>query len=158
MKRTPTVFLRAVIVLIAVATLAFLLIEPNFEGVNAHATFFEIYFKDPFLTYVYIASIPFFIALYHAFKLLGLISDNAIFSQRSVKALELIKYCAIIMIPFIVIGVIWILSMPSDDRPPILAMGTITTLICIIVAAASGVFAKTLQHAVDMKTENELTV
>ena len=71
MKRSSTIFLQVVIVLIGVGALAFMLREPHIEGRNAHVTLFEIYFKDPFLAYAYIASIPFFVALYQAFKVLG---------------------------------------------------------------------------------------
>ena len=93
MKRSSTIFLQAVIVLIGVGALAVLLWEPRIEGRNAHATNFEIYFKDPFLAYAYIASIPFFVALYQAFRLLGYMRRNEVFSPRSVKALRTIKRC-----------------------------------------------------------------
>ena len=59
MYRCSITFLQAVIVLICVGVFAFLLFEPPHEGHNAHATLFEIYFKDPFLAYAYLASIPF---------------------------------------------------------------------------------------------------
>ncbi len=49
MKRSSIVFLQIVIVLIGVAALAFLLWEPQVEGVNKNRTNFEIYFQDPFL-------------------------------------------------------------------------------------------------------------
>src|SRR6266478_2422403 len=70
MKRSSTIFLQVVIVLIGIGALAFLLWEPHTEGVNKHATLFEIYFNS-FLAYVYLGSIPFFVALYQAFKVLG---------------------------------------------------------------------------------------
>jgi hypothetical protein len=70
MKRGSTIFLQVVIVLLGVGVLALLLWEPHVEGVNAHATLFEMYF-NPFIAYAYIGSIPFFVALYQAFKLLG---------------------------------------------------------------------------------------
>jgi hypothetical protein len=63
MKRSSTIFLQIVIVLIGIGTFVLLLWEPQIEGVNAHATLFEIYFKDPFLACVYIGSIPYFVAL-----------------------------------------------------------------------------------------------
>ena len=71
MNRSSTAFLQTIIVLIGVGALALMLWEPHLEGRNAHATPFEIYFKDPFLAYLYVASIPFFAALYQAFKVLG---------------------------------------------------------------------------------------
>src|SRR6266446_666571 len=98
MKRGSILFLKAVLVLIGIAALALMLWEPHIEGRNAHATLFEIYFNDPFLAYAYIASIPFFVALYQAFKVLGYTGQNKVFSQAAVKALRTIKYCAIAVI------------------------------------------------------------
>jgi hypothetical protein len=91
MKRSPTIFLQPVIMLIAVGAIAPMLWEPHIEGRNAHATLFEIYFKDPFLAYAYIGSAPFFLALYQAFKVLGYIGQDKAFSQAAVKALRTIK-------------------------------------------------------------------
>jgi hypothetical protein len=54
MKKSSTIFLQVVLVLIGMAALAFLLWEPHLEGRNVHATLFEIYFKDPFLAYAYV--------------------------------------------------------------------------------------------------------
>ncbi len=157
-KRPSTIFLQAVIVLIGIAAVAFLLVEPHFEGRNVNATLFEIYFTDPFLAYAYIASIPFFVALYQACKLLGFIGSNEVFLQRSVKALRIIQRCAIAMIVFIVIGVIWLLLGESDDRPPIVAMGFLTTFASLVIATAAALFERILQNAVDMKSENDLIV
>src|SRR5260221_7224942 len=102
MKKSSTVFLQVVIVLIGIGALALMLWEPHLEGRNAHATLFQIYFNDPFLAYAYIASIAFFVALYQAFKLLGYVGRSDVFSQRSVKALRTIKYCAMSLVGFLV--------------------------------------------------------
>src|SRR3954467_7443302 len=99
--------LQVIIVLIVIGTVTVLLWEPHIEGRNAHATLFEIYFKDPFLAYAYIGSIPFFVALYQAFKVLGYVRQNKTFSQATVKALGTIKYCAIAIIGFVAAGVIF---------------------------------------------------
>src|SRR5882672_9245684 len=103
MKRASTTFLQVVIMLIGIGTLALMLWEPHVEGRNAHATLFEMYFKDPFLALVYTGSIPFFVALFQAFKLLGYIGQNKVFSLPAVKALRTIKYCAITIIGFVVV-------------------------------------------------------
>src|SRR5687767_2173926 len=95
LRRGSTAFLQTVVVLIGVGALALLLWEPHLEGRNAHATPFEIYFKDPFLAYAYVGSIPFFVALYQAFKVLGYAGKDRVFSQAAVKALRIIKLCAI---------------------------------------------------------------
>ena len=95
MKRSSAAFLQTVIVLIGIGALALMLWEPHIEGRNKHATPSEIYFKDPFLAYAYVASIPFFVALYQAFKVLGYAGRNEIFSQAAVNALRTIKWCAL---------------------------------------------------------------
>src|SRR5712671_2288757 len=109
MKRSSTMFLQAVIVLIGIGALAILLWEPHIEGRNAHATLFEIYFKDPFLAFAYVASIPFFVALYRAFKVLGYIGQNKPFSQATVKAMWTIKFCALATIGFVAVGELFIM-------------------------------------------------
>src|SRR5947207_1270605 len=115
--------LQVIIVLIGIGTVAFLLWEPHLEGRNAHATLFEIYFKDPFLAYAYIGSIPFFVALYQAFKVLGYAGQEKVFSQAAVKALRTIKYCAIAIIGFVAVGEIFIMLGNSDDRSGRVFMG-----------------------------------
>lgn len=104
MKRGSTLFLKAVILLIGIGALAGMIIFPQLEGRNTNADLFTIYLQDPFLAYVYIASIPFFVALYQAFQLLGYIGQNRVFSLDSVRALRNIKYCAIILSILIVMA------------------------------------------------------
>lgn len=159
MKRTSTVFLQVVIVLIGIGALAILLWEPQIEGVNAHATSFEIYFKDPFLAIVYAGSIPFFIALYHAFKVLGYAGQNNVFSQAAVKALRTIKYCAIAIIGFVAVEEFFILlNHGGDDPAGGVFMGILITFGSIVIATAAAMFERILQNAVDIKSENDLTV
>ncbi len=159
MKRSSTVFLQIVIVLIGVGALALLLWEPQIEGVNAHATNFEIYFTDPFLALVYIGSIPFFAALYQAFKVLGYAGHNKIFSKEAVKSLRTIKYCALAIIGFVVVEEIFImLNHGSDDPAGGVFMGVLITFGSILIATAAAMFERILQNAVDIKSENDLTV
>ncbi|SRR6266511_2471565 len=158
MKRGSTIFLQVVIALLGVGVFALLLWEPQVEGRNVNATLFEIYFKDPFLAYAYIGSIPFFVALYQAFKLLGYIRRNEIFSQRSVRALRTIKYCALAIIGFVAVSVIFMIFGDRDDRPAGVFMRILITFPSIVVATAAAVFERILQNAVDIKSENDLTV
>ena len=159
MKRSSTIFLQVVVVLIGIGALALLLWEPHIEGRNAHATNFEIYFKDPFLALVYIGSIPFFAALYQAFKVLGYAGQNKVFSQAAVKALRTIKYCALAIIGFVVVEEIFImLNHGSDDAAGGVFMGVLITFGSIVIATAAAMFQRILQNAVDIKSENDLTV
>jgi hypothetical protein len=161
MNRSSTVFLQAVVVLIGVAALALLLWEPQVEGVNKNRTNFEIYFQDPFLALVYAGSIPFFIALYQAIRALGYVGRNQVFSPEVVKALRIIKYCALAIIGFVVVEEIWIMLMNNGDNDnpgaPIF-MGILIIFPSIVVATAAAMFERILQNAVDIKSENDLTV
>ncbi len=158
MKRSSTIFLQIVIVLIGIGALALMLWEPHIEGRNAHATLFEIYFKDPFLAYAYIASIPFFVALYQAFKVLGYVGQNKAFSQATVKALRTIKYCAIAIIGFVAVAEIFIMFGDSDDRPAGFSWASSSPSASIVIATAAAMFERILQNAVDIKSENDLAV
>ena len=132
--------------------------EPHLEGRNAHATVFEIYFKDPFLAYVYIGSIPFFVALYQGFKVLGYAGKNQVFSPAAVKALWTIKFCAIAIVGFVAGAEIFILMQDGEDRAGGVAMGVLIAFGSIVMATAAATFERILQNAVDLKSENDLTV
>jgi hypothetical protein len=158
MKKGSTIFLQVVIVLIGIGALALMLWEPQIEGRNAHATLYEIYFKDPFLAYAYVASIPFFAALYQIFKVLGYARHNKVFSQSAVKALGTTKYCAMSIIGFVAGGELFIMFGSSDDRAGGVFMGILITFGSIVIATAAAVFERLLQSAVEMKSEHDLTV
>ena len=158
MNRSSTIFLQIVIVLIGIAAVALMLWEPQIEGRNAHATLFEIYFKDPFLAYAYIASIPFFIALYQAFKALEYVRQDKTFSPATVKALRNIKYCAIALIGFVAVSLIFMISADKDDRPAGLFMRILIAFPSIVIATAAAMFERILQNAMNIKSENDLTV
>lgn len=158
MKQSSTIFLQTVIVLIGIGALALMLWEPHIEGRNAHATNFEIYFKDPFLAYAYFGSTPFFLALYQAIKVLGYAGQNKIFSPAAVKALRTIKFCAIAIIGFVAVGEIFIVLNTSEDRAGGVFMGLLITFGSIVIATAAAMFEQILQNAVDIKSENDLTV
>src|SRR4030095_9338746 len=130
MKRGSALFLQVAIVLIGVGALSFLLWEPHVEGRNAHATTFEIYFKDPFLAYAYVGSIPFFVALYRAFGLFRRAGRDGAFSQVSVDTLRAISRCALAVMGFVAGGVVIILLMgDKEDRPAGIFMSLLVTLV-----------------------------
>ena len=158
MKRGSILFLRAVILLVGVGVLAGLLWEPRVEGRNVNADLVTIYFRDPFLAYAYVGSLPFFFGLYQAFKLLGYVGQGQAFSPAAVEALRRIKYCALAVIGFIVGGEAYILLGVSDDRAGGVAMGIFAGFVCVATATAAAVLERVLQSAVDLKSEHDLTV
>jgi hypothetical protein len=159
MKKISIVFLQAVIVLTGIVALVLLIWLPLTEGRAANLDLFSIYF-DKFILYGYAASIAFFVALYKAFKLLGYIGQNKVFSSNAVKALKGIKYCAIVLSILIVMAGLYIRIFHSkeDDPAGFLAICIMTTFVSIVVATAAAIFEKIVQNAVDMKAENDLTI
>ena len=158
MKRSSTIFLQVVIVLIGIGALALLLWEPHIEGRNAHAALVQIYFHDPFLAYAYISSIAFFAALHQAFKVLGYVRQNRVFSEEAVRALRTIKICAIAIIGFVAGAEIFIMSSNSDDRAGGVFIGVLITFGAVVIATAAEMFERILENAVAVKSENDLTV
>lgn len=148
MKRSPTIFLQIVIVLVGVGALAVMPFEPHFEGRNANASLFQIYFNDPFLACAYVASVPFFVALYQAFKLLGHIRRNKVFSPAAVRALRIIKYCALSFVaPLLTAEAYFFLIVRGyDDIAGGVAIGLFLIVVTTIVAAAASVLKSTLQN------------
>ena len=149
-------FLKAVIVLIGIVTLVVMIRFPMTEGRAVNLDLFSIY-SDPFIVYGYLASIAFFVALYQAFKLLGYIGQNKVFSLSSVKALRTIKYCAIILSTAIVLAALYIrMSHSVDDDPAgFIAVAIVATFISIVVATVASVFERILRNTVDIKSEND---
>ena len=159
MKR-ETIFLKLVIVLMALPALAIsIFVVPPMTGFVG-----EILPKWAFLQYVFMlalygSAIAYFAALYQTLKLLGYIDKGIAFSERSVKALKNIKYCAL------TITVLFILNLPIilytaqiDDAPCLGGLGMIITFGAIVIAVFAAVLQKLLQNAIDIKSENDLTV
>lgn len=159
MKSISIVFLQVVIVLIGIVAIAILLWFPQTEGRAANLDLLSIYL-DPFILYGYATSIAFFVALYKAFKLLGYIGQNKVFTSNAVKTLKSIKYCAIIISILIVLAGLYIrlFHHKEDDPAGFLAICIVTTFVAIVVATTAAIFEKLLQTAIDMKSENDLTI
>lgn len=130
MNRWITWALQAVVVFVGLGALAFLLVEPHFEGVNAHRSWLEIYFQDPFLAYVYVGSTAFFVALYRAFGLLGELRRAGAVSAATLAALQSIKRCGLVLLCFVAGGTVFIIRFGDpEDRPPGMAMCLLATVV-----------------------------
>src|SRR3989344_243181 len=156
MKRSSTIFLQVVIVALGIGALAIMIRFPLNEGRAVNLDLWSIY-SDPFIIYGYFASIPFFVALYHAFKLLGYIGQNRIFSPSSVKALKTIRYCAIIQSALIVMAALYIAIFHAKDDEPagFVALGIYATFISAVIAVAAAVFEGIVEKAIAIKSERD---
>jgi hypothetical protein len=143
-RNSLTVILQMLIALVGAGVLAFMLWEPRLEGVNAGRTLFEVYFKDPFLAYVYISSIAFFTALYQAFKVLGNIRADKMLSPETEKAIRTVKYCAETLVVLILaaMAVLFALNRGQDDITGGVFMGLLAIAGSGTVAAVADRFRK----------------
>ena len=137
MKRFPARLLQFAVVLAGIGALAFLLVEPVFEGRNANATLFQVYFNDPFLAFAYVGSIPFFIAVYQAFLVLGFAGQHGAFPPTVGASLRIIRACALTIIGFVAVGEVFIMLHESDDRAGGVAMGLFIIFGCVLVATVA---------------------
>ncbi|MBL7871746.1 MAG: DUF2975 domain-containing protein [Cyclobacteriaceae bacterium] len=156
MKQRSTLFLQGVVVLTGMVALAILIRFPLIEGRAATLDLFSIY-TDPFILYGYATSMPFFIALFQVFKILGYIRQDKAFTIPTVRTLRSIRYCAILLSILLMMAGLYIrIFHPKEDDPAgFLAVCMAATFIFLVVAAAVAVFEKILQHGVDIKSANE---
>ncbi|AJK88241.1 MULTISPECIES: DUF2975 domain-containing protein [Lysinibacillus] len=108
---------------------------------------------------VYATAIAYFVALYTTIKLLSYIDQNIAFSELSVKALIKIKYCAIVISSVYVVGMPLIYyAAEVDDAPGLILIGMVIIGASFVVAVFAAVLQKLLKNAIDIKSENDLTV
>jgi len=143
MKRNNIIFLQSLIIIFGLVILSFLIRVPITEGRAVNLDLYHIY-ADPFILFGYIASIPFFVALYRGFKMLGYYGQNKIFSLIAVRNLKIIKYCAILFSIFILsVGIFIILFHNKEDDPAgFISLCILTTFLSILVAIIAGIFEK----------------
>jgi len=158
MKRGSTLFLKGVLCLIGIVVLAGMIWFPQTEGRAANLDLISIY-TDLFIIYIYIGSIPFFVGLYQAFKLLNFIDTSNAFSQGAVNTLKAMKFASLSLIGFITLALFYIRFFTHGDDPAgPTALGILVSFAAAVIATAAAVFQKLLQNAVDIKSENDLTV
>lgn len=156
MKR-ETLFLRLAVIIIGLPIAGFLLFltydlltVPKKDGYSLFI---------PMILVLYISAIPYYIALYQTMKLLGKIDQNDAFSITSVQALKMIKRCAI------AISVLFTVDLPFlyriaeiDDAPGVLLFSLVIIFASAVIAVFAAVLQKLLTNALEMKSENDLTI
>lgn len=161
MKRTQgsIIFLKLVIFLIGITVLALCLFWlPWIASRGAEANPVTAYLQYPFLVCGFVLSMPFFVALYQAFKLLTYIDRNKAFSEVSVNALRYIKYCAITISTLILLEIIFVVLFIEGDVAGVIGLGLMCTFASSVIATFAAVLQKLLKEAIDKKSENALTV
>jgi uncharacterized membrane protein (Fun14 family) len=162
LKQGSTIFLKVVVFLIGIAIFSVCIFGlPGVASRDAASHPETAYLQYPFLAYAYILSIPFFVALYRTFKLLTYIDKNKAFSELSVRALSYIKYCATTISILIVVGIIIAIGIfyrSGEDITGIIMLALISIFATGVIATFAAVLQRLLQEAIDIKSENDLTV
>ncbi|KPB05966.1 DUF2975 domain-containing protein [Bacillus sp. CHD6a] len=158
MKHGSTLFLKIAVFLIGTPVFITCIVG-LFTLIKNPATPEYAYILYPIVAGMLVTTIPFYFALFQALKLLGYIDKNEAFSQFSVEALKKIKFCAItISCVYVVIMPFVFLLADKDDAPGAIIMGAVPIFASIVIAVFAAVLQRLLQVAIDIKSENDLTV
>ncbi|WP_223593772.1 DUF2975 domain-containing protein [Neobacillus bataviensis] len=158
MKRGSTFFLKTAVILMGIPVLALGIFGMPWLAKNPVNPDYD-HILYPILIGVYVSVIPYFVALYQAFKLLSYIDRNLAFSEWSVTALNKIKICALTISGlFVVILPFVYLVADLDDAPGLIIIGMVPIFASIVIAVFAAVLQRLLQEAIDIKSENDLIV
>lgn len=150
MKKNLSHVFQAIILLLGLIVLFMMIRMPQTEGRAKDLDLFHIY-SDPFILYGYAASIPFFIGLYKAFRLLGFAGQNKLYTSQALSALSSIWYCAIIFAVLVAGAGLYIrfFHHKDDDPAGFLAICMLATLGAALVTISAVRFEKKLKNGMD---------
>jgi hypothetical protein len=153
MYRGVTIFLRLVILLIAIAALVVCVFPlPRMiaqEAAKTPDTAWQIYL---FLPGAYTQASLFLFALYQGCRLLGYVDRNKAFSELSIRAFRHIKHAAIATGLLMLAGIAWVMFLSAgtgDDSAGPVMIGLIGTFASSVVAAVMTVMQTEVQKAID---------
>ncbi len=158
MNRGVTIFLRLVIILIAVAALVVCVFPlPRMiakEAAKTPDTAWQIYL---FLVGAYVQASLFLFALLQGFKLLGYVDRNKAIADLSVRALRHIKHAAIAIGLLMLVGIAWVMFLSAgtgDDSAGPVMIGLVGTFAWSVVAAVMMVLQMEVQKVIDTTKSN----
>ncbi|MGD6819193.1 DUF2975 domain-containing protein [Metabacillus sp. 113a] len=158
MKPHKTTFLKGTIFIIGLTILSScIFFLPNLARETAVTNPEYAYLKMPLLMGLYLTAIPFFLALYQALKILNYIKGKDAFTDLSVRSLGYIRNCAIAIIVLYIIGIV-LLAVLNVLHPGLALVGLVIIFASLVIAVFSAILQELLRRAIEMKSENELTV
>jgi cellulose synthase/poly-beta-1,6-N-acetylglucosamine synthase-like glycosyltransferase len=158
--KPETLFLKFAVVLLGVPVLALcIFLVPELSDVAGELLPAFGLINELVAIIFWASAIPFYFALFQAFKLLRYIDSNDAFSELSVKALRTIKRCAIVISSLHVLVLpLFYLFAEIDDAPGVIFVGLIVPFASMVIAIFAAVLQKLLKNAIDIKSENDLTI
>ncbi len=154
-KSPQTLFLKLVIIFMALVAFAISFIAIPLD-IAKHGI------GEPFVPYWIILSftiIPIYTALYQGFKILGFIDKGVAFSENSVNALRKIKISGgVITVMYLACYPFIFRAAETEDAPGMILIWAAICGIPVAVSVFAGVLEKLFKNAIDIKSENDLTV
>jgi hypothetical protein len=158
MKRVPTVLLKSTIIMMGLVVLCISLFGlPKLAAYSEEAYSEFAHLRWPVLFGLYMTEIPFYLALFQSFQLVGLIKQNNAFSEGAVKKLRLIKLYAWSITLLYLAGALLLLTQ-SALHPGIAITGIVIIFSSVTISVFASVLQELLIHALELDSENALTV
>lgn len=160
MKSASTLFLKTAVFVLSLPMVLFCLFLIPEVG-QATADLLPAFEGSKYVVWIllYASVVIYFIGLYQAFQLLRYIDQGRAFSVLSVRKLQIIKRCAA------TISILHLCVLPSfylfaefNDAPGVIFVGLIVPFASLVIAVFAALLQKLLQEAIEMKSENELTI
>lgn len=152
-KDGSTLFLRLVIVAVSFYVLGLCMFVLPYISLSEETEQYRVVAMA-----LYIPAVPFFVAVYQTMKLLRYIDKNMAFSENSVYALKIIRYCGfIIALLFGASSPLLRQVGPIGDHV-FMPIAFVVMVASLAVAVFAAVLQKLLRNALDIKAENDLTV
>jgi hypothetical protein len=151
-------FFKAAIILIGLVVLCISIFGlPKLAAYTASANPEFAFLKWPVLLGLYLTEVPFYLALYHSFRLVGFIDQETAFSKKAAKKLKLIKINAWSITLMYLAGAILLLTNKAL-HPGVAIIWGIIIFASVIISVFASVLQELLSHANALKYENDLTI
>ena len=106
---------------------------------------------------LYVTVIPFYIALYQTVKLLDCMKGSEAFSDIAIRSLQAIRNCAFAIVAIYIIGLLYA-ALSDALQNGIFLMGTVVIFSASVISVFAMVLEELLRNAMEIKSENDLTV
>lgn len=115
------------------------------------------YLRYPALIGLYITGIPFYLGIFHTFKLLNLIEKDGAFTEEACKSLGSISIYALVEIALYIMGIVFLMYNDAS-QPGIILLGITIIFTAFIIYIFASILKGLLMKVVEIKNENDLTV
>lgn len=159
-KKGSTIFLRLAVSVIGLGVLALCVFLLPLIWTDAYKEYpVSGYAVRAVVAAMYLSAVPFYFGIYKGWRVLDAIDKNQTFSKRSVKSLQAIAWSAGI------ISLVYLISLPffyiwaqNVDAPGLMIIGLFLVGMPLIISVALALLQRLLVEAVNIKSENDLTV